>query len=77
MKYDIKLLSLTILLGSLYYFISHSDILKLTQNKPNESIQNNIKYIDNNLPKITTAKPLYSVREPNFLGLGGNYKSKN
>jgi len=77
MKYDIKLLALTILLGSLYYFISHNNVIKLTKNKPNEPIQNNIKYIDNNLPKITTAKPLYSVREPNFLGLGGNYKSKN
>ncbi len=74
MKNNIKLLALTILLGSLYYLISHSNILKLTKNKP---IQNNIQYIDNNLPKITTAKPLYSVREPNFLGLGGNYKSKN
>jgi hypothetical protein len=74
MKYDIKLLALTILLVSLYYFISHSNVIKLTKNEP---IQDNVKYIDNNLPKITTAKPLYSVREPNFLGLGGNYKSKN
>jgi hypothetical protein len=76
MKYDIKLLVLTILLGSLYYLIGHSNILKSTKNKANEPIQNNI-LINNNLSKITTAKPLYSVREPNFLGLGGNYKSKN
>jgi hypothetical protein len=74
MKNKLKTLSLIALLGSLYYLISHSNILKLTKNKP---IQNNVQYIDNNLPEITTAKPLYSVREPNFLGLGGNYKSKN
>jgi hypothetical protein len=77
MKHNIKLLALTILLGSLYYLISQTNILKSNKNKPNEPIQNNIQYIDNNLPKITTAKPLYSVRERNFVGLGGNYKSKN
>lgn len=76
MKYNLKTLSLIVILGSLYYLIGHSNILKSTKNKPNEPIQNNI-LINNNLPKITTAKPLYSVREPNFLGLGGNYKSKN
>jgi hypothetical protein len=70
MKMNLKLLALTVSLGTLFYFLKGKP-----EQKPQE-IQYITISIDEKSPKSTTAKPLYSAPAQNYLGIGNNINSK-
>ena len=78
MKYDLKTLSLTILLGSLYFFISNYTKNKLISN--NSKINNKEVLVINKIEKssklIAPKVNIDHVSIQNGLELGNNWKSK-
>jgi hypothetical protein len=70
MKINLKLLVLTVSLGTVFF---------LLKQKPDQKIQK-IEYItiasEQKLPELPTAKPLYSAPVQNYLEVGNNINSK-
>jgi len=77
MKYDIKTLSLVVILGSLFYCISSYTKSKLIANSPKKDTKEVIviNKIENSSKSIAP-KVYISVPAQNYLGVGSNINSK-
>jgi hypothetical protein len=73
MKLNLKTLSLTVVVGSLLYFLSHYKNNK-TQITSNQNEQT--KIIDKKPSKLPAPKVYISSAHQNRLGIGSNWKSR-
>lgn len=77
MKYDLKTLSLVVILGSLFYFINSYTKSKLTSNSPNKDVKEvAVVKKSENSSKTNAPKVYISGSAQNYLGVGSNINSK-
>jgi hypothetical protein len=77
MKYDLKILSLVVILGSLFYCISSYTKSKLIANSPKKDTKEVIVINKTeNSSKSIAPKVYISVPAQNYLGVGSNINSK-
>jgi hypothetical protein len=77
MKYDIKTLSLVVILGSLFYCISSYTKSKLIANSPKKDTKEVIVINKTENSSKTNAPKVYiSVPAQNYLEVGSNINSK-
>lgn len=77
MKYDIKTLSLVVILGSLFYCISSYTKSKLIANSPKKDTKEVIVINKTeNSSKSIAPKVYISSPAQNYLGIGSNINSK-
>jgi hypothetical protein len=73
MKLNLKIITLTVILGSLYYFLSHYKNNK-TEIKIKQKEQNTI--IDKKPSELPAPKVYISHERKNRLGISNNWKSR-